>query len=226
MKSALSLCLPIGLILCGAGAAAFLKYANANTSNKSEDTQIETLDPAATYYVFISELEVHSKSIDGTEEEDWDDDDDAPDLFYTIHFEEKKVYSSAERKDTFVANWRGVTVPLALGELQNVVKGDVNVSIDFEEIISAARLKGDAQFSLQMFDNDTVSRNDRIGEKTLHLKKLQEGTNVFENLNPTESNGWKRIELKVVKREGSVKDYLLPLLREMSQEKTITPASE
>jgi len=217
MKSVMSLCLPVGLILCGAGGAAYLKYAGGS-EEKVEEAGAGKLEAGATYYVFVSELEVHPMAMDGDEEEDWDDDDDAPDLFYTVEHHGKKVFKSAKRDDTFLANWRGVTVPVALKDLQTVVKGDVNLSIDFEQIISAARLKGDAQFTLKMYDNDSVTLNDPVGEKVIQLSSLKEGTNVLENSTPLEGAGWKRIELKVVKREGSVKDYLLPLLREVSQE--------
>lgn len=229
MKDYLSLCFPIGMLLCGAGAATLwsggvlAKYASKDAASTSAELlEMSQLDSAATYYVFVSELETYGMALDGNDEEDWDDDDDAPDLFYTVLLQGKKIFKSTQRDDCFIANWRGVTVPIALKDLSSVVKGDVNLGIEFEKIITAARVKGNANITIKMFDNDSLSPTDDVGQVAINVAELKEGTNEIINHDRREGNGWKRLEVKVVKREGSVKDYLLPLLREMSKEQMHT----
>lgn len=220
MKNVLSLTFPIGLILCGAGATALF----VDRSTKRHDVAAVVdgekggLDAAATYYVFVSEIEVFTQALDGSDREDWDDDDDAPDLSYTIEYDGKMIFKSAERADTFIGNWRGITVPIALKDLQTIVKGDVNLGIDFEKIITAARVKGDTKLVVKISDEDYLSPDDDVGKIPIKMADLYEGTNEIVNKNRSEGNGWKRLEVVVVKREGSVKDFLLPLLREMTEE--------
>ena len=219
MKNLLSLSVPIGLILCGAGMTALF---TSKEPEQEEAVKIEesTIDESATYYVFVSEIEVFNKALDDdNDEDDWDDDDDAPDVFYEIKYQGKKIFESPQRDNTFIANWRGITLPVALKDLTSMIKGDVNINVDFEQIVNASRVKGDSEITLHMYDHDNVTFSDNIGELTINIAGLKEGTNVMQNSNRGENSGWKQIEIKVVKREGSVKDFLLPLLREMNNER-------
>ena len=216
MKNLMSLSVPIGLVLCGAGFTSLM--VGKPSDDKEAKIDSSHMDADATYYVFVSEIEAFDKAMDGSKKEDWDDDDDAPDLFYTIEFQGKKVFKSPQRDNTFIGNWRGITLPIALKDLTSVIKGDINLGIDFEQIINAARVKGDSTFTIKMFDHDSLTPTDKVGKLELSLANLKEGSNAIINQVRKEDSGWKRIEVKVVKREGSVKDYLLPLLREMTNE--------
>ncbi|MGJ8656258.1 MAG: hypothetical protein ACSHX6_07395 [Akkermansiaceae bacterium] len=218
MKNLLSLSVPIGLILCGAGITA-LFASDEPSQEETLNLETSTIDESSTYYVFVSEIEVFNKALDDdNDEDDWDDDDDAPDLFYEIKYQGKKIFKSPQRDNTFIANWRGITLPVALKDLSSMIKGDVNINVDFEQIVNASRVKGNSEITLHMYDHDTMTLSDNIGIIPIHLTDLKEGTNVMINSNRNEDNGWKQIEIKVVKREGSVKDFLLPLLREMNNE--------
>jgi len=215
MKNLLSLSVPAGLILCGAGITSLM--VDKPTTDESSASIEKSMDDEATYYVFVSEIEVFNKALDDdNDEDDWDDDDDAPDLFYEIEYQGKRVFKSPQRDDTFIGNWRGITLPIALKDLTSVVQGDINIGVDFEQIVNAARVKGGSEITIKMFDHDSLSPTDDVGKLTLSVNNLHEGSNVITNKDRSEDNGWKRIEVKVVKREGSVKDYLLPLLREMT----------
>jgi len=216
MKNLLSLSIPAGLILCGAGITS-LMVAKPTQSAEASLTEDKKMEDEATYYVFVSEIEVFNKALDDGDEEDWDDDDDAPDLFYEIEYQGKRVFKSPQRDDTFIGNWRGITLPIALQDLTSVVQGDINIGVDFEQIVNAARVKGASEITVKMFDHDSLSPTDDIGSLTLSVSDLHEGTNLITNENRSDDNGWKQVQLKVVKREGSVKDFLLPLLREMTQ---------
>ena len=168
--------------------------------------------------MFLSEIEIYDKALDDDEEEDWDDDDDAPDLYYEIEFQGKRVFKSPQRDNVFIANWRGITLPVALEDLTSVVKGDININVDFEQIVQAARVKGDSEVKIKIYDNDSLTPKDDVGTITINMADLEEGTNMIENDDRREDQGWKNIQLIVVKREGSVKDFLLPLLRETTQQ--------
>ncbi len=220
MKNLLSLSVPIGLILCGAGITSLMVSKPAQSDDKeSVKLEMEQMAEDATYYVFVSEIEVFNKALDDDgDEDDWDDDDDAPDLFYNINYQGKTVFESPQRDNTFIGNWRGITLPVALKDLSSVIKGDININVDFEQIVNAARVKGNSEITLKMYDHDSLTRSDNVGEINISLADLKEGTNVMTNSNRSENNGWKKIEIKVVKREGSIKDFLLPLLREMNNE--------
>lgn len=217
MKNLLSLSVPIGLILCGAGITSLM--VSKPEPRETVKLEMDKMDEDATYYVFVSEIEVFNKALDDdNDEEDWDDDDDAPDLFYKINYQGKTVFASPQRDNTFIGNWRGITLPVALKDLSSVIKGDININVDFEQIVNAARVKGNSEITLQMYDHDSLTRSDDVGKINISVADLKEGTNIMANSNRSEDNGWKRIEIKVVKREGSVKDFLLPLLREMNNE--------
>jgi hypothetical protein len=222
MKNLLSLSVPIGLILCGASIASLMVSQPELNEEETVKLEMDEMDGDATYYVFVSEIEVFNKALDDdndNDEDDWDDDDDAPDLFYKINYQGKTVFESPQRDNTFIANWRGITLPIALKDLTSVIKGDVNINVDFEQIVNAARVKGDSEITLHLYDHDSITPTDDVSEITVSLADLKEGTNVMKNSNRSEDNGWKQIEIKVVKREGSVKDFLLPLLREMNNER-------
>lgn len=219
MKSFISLTVPAGLILCGAGATSLI----VNKSDSTSAQQIadeKQMHSEATYYLFLSEIEVHNKGLDGDKETDWDDDDDAPDLFYEIYYQGKRVYKSVQRDDTFIANWRGITLPVALEDLTSLVEGDININVDFEEIVDASRVKGDSAIHIKIFDNDTLTPKDDVGHIDINVADLKEGSNLITNEDRKEDNGWKNIQIEVVKREGSIKDFLLPLLRQMTQEQS------
>lgn len=219
MRNLLSLSIPIGLILCGAGVTSLMVSKPAHQDEEDVKAQLSQMEDEATYYIFISEIEVYNKALDDdSDEEDWDDEDDAPDLFYKIDYQGKTVFRSPQRDNTFIANWRGITLPVALKDLTSVIKGDININVDFEQIVNAARVKGNSEITFQMYDHDSMSPTDDVGEVTVNLKDLKEGSNVMINSNRNKKNGWKSLEVNVVKREGSVKDFLLPLLREMSNE--------
>ncbi len=222
MKNVLSLTFPIGLILCGAGVVALLSAEPAERDEAAVAAESDGLDPAATYYVFVSEVETYTMALDDdNDEDDWDDDDDAPDLYYKMEFDGKTIFSSSERSDTFIANWRGITIPIALKDLKQLAQGDINIGIEFEKIITAARVKGGDELVVKILDKDYLSPSDEVGSIPLKLSDLHEGTNEIINKDRSEGNGWKRLEVKVVKREGSVKDFLLPLLREMTAEQKL-----
>jgi len=189
MKSFISLTVPAGLILCGAGATSLI----VNKSDSTSAQQIadeKQMHSEATYYLFLSEIEVHNKGLDGDKETDWDDDDDAPDLFYEIE------------------------------DLTSLVEGDININVDFEEIVDASRVKGDSAIHIKIFDNDTLTPKDDVGHIDINVADLKEGSNLITNEDRKEDNGWKNIQIEVVKREGSIKDFLLPLLRQMTQEQS------
>lgn len=210
----LSATFPLGLILCGAGAAALMKEPGQAVTKEVAAPKIAA---AATYYLFISEIELYPEAMDDDGDlEKWDS-GDGPDIFYTVHSNESEIFREKTRKDSFIANWRGVTVPVALGDLKEVVKGDIGVDIEIENIISAARVKGDAKLVIQIYDEDTQPNpNDAVGELLLNVSELKEGDNVFTNPELVHNKGWKSITVKLVKREGSVKDFLYPLLRDIS----------
>jgi len=216
MKKLLALSVPAGLILCGAGITSLMFDKPVN----QQQTELPEVNDETTYYLFVSEIEVFNQALDGSEEENWDSDDDAPDLFYEIEYQNKRVFKSPQRDDTFIGNWRGITLPIALQDLTSIVKGDINLNVDFEQIVDAARVKGRSEVTIKMFDHDTITPTDDIGKLTLSVSDLEEGTNVIHNPNRSEDNGWKSIQIKLIKREGSVKDYLLPLLREMTEKGT------
>lgn len=218
MKSLLSLGIPAGLILCGAGLTS-LHLSRSSVREVATEIEASIIDESATYYVFVSEIEVYNKALDeDNDEDDWDDDDDAPDVFYEIKYQGKQIFESPKRDNTFIANWRGITIPIALRDLTTVIKGDVNINVDFEQIVNASRVKGDSAIMLHMYDHDNISFSEKIGVIPIKISDLKEGTNIMKNSNRGADSGWKRIEIKVVKREGSVKDFLLPLLREMNNE--------
>lgn len=213
--SLLNLTFPIGLILSGAAVATIINH--QPTEKSIAESSPSSPDPHATYYLFISEIQVHPNALnDEDKTEDWDP-VDAPDLFYTLSQDGKQIFESSTREDTFIANWRGVTIPVALKDLQSIVKGDVNIDIEFEKIIRAARVKGDSELSLYIHDADTATPDDRVGSKYIKVKFLKEGPNLIENPKHAHRDGWKSITITLVKREGSVKDFLLPLLRDISR---------
>lgn len=191
---------------------------DSDSSEASSGSDESSMIEDATYYMFLSEIEIYDKALDDDEEEDWDDDDDAPDLYYEIEFQGKRVFKSPQRDNVFIANWRGITLPVALEDLTSVVKGDININVDFEQIVQAARVKGDSEVKIKIYDNDSLTPKDDVGTITINMADLEEGTNMIENDDRREDQGWKNIQLIVVKREGSVKDFLLPLLRETTQQ--------
>lgn len=217
MKNLLSLTFPIGLILCGAAIATIINHQPTQTAEQKASNKT-TIDPHATYYLFVSEIEIHPQALDEDNElEDWDS-DSAPDLFYTLSSDDKEIFKSSARENSFIANWRGVTIPVALKDLQEIVKGDINIDIEFEKIIRAARVKGDSELELYIYDEDNAANpNDHVGSKYIKVKYLKEGDNLIENPKQAHHDSWKTITIKLVKREGSVKDFLLPLLRDLSQ---------
>ena len=116
------------------------------------------------YYVLLSVIEVAARDEDG---EAWDTvGEEAPDLFYEIHWQDQRVFESSVKDDTLVAKWSNVAVDI----------GDVVKAVSLDDAIKAARITARTGEVLEFVVRDQdVASDDPIGRWTVPIADLRVG---------------------------------------------------
>jgi hypothetical protein len=115
------------------------------------------------YYVLLSVIEVAARDAN---DDAWDRVDEAPDLFYEIHWQDQKVFEASVKDDTLVAKWSNVSVDL----------GDVVHAVSLDDSIKAARITARAGETLEfvVYDHDVTS-DDLVGRWKVPVADLRVG---------------------------------------------------
>jgi len=123
------------------------------------------VDAGEMYYVMLSAIEVApQKDDDGAK---WDIDGSPPDLYFEIHWQGHKVFSSSTKKDTLVARWTNIT--LGVGDV-------LSSGVSLDDSIKAARItarKGD-EIEFRVYDDD-LAGDDLVGRFKVPAERLRVG---------------------------------------------------
>ncbi|NQZ57596.1 MAG: hypothetical protein HRT88_09055 [Lentisphaeraceae bacterium] len=176
-KSQLSLLILLLCIVCSAIGMMF--YFNKNSDTGSNVDKIDEPNPDGTlnsgkkYMVYIRQIEVAPKKANG---KDWDPRNSAPDIFYTLTWQNNQIYKSDTKKNALITEW----LPVGVDALDSLRK--MGVSLD--QVISLPIVKyekNDEQTNKLVFkiSDDDWDQNDEIDILTVYINKLKPGDNVF-----------------------------------------------
>ena len=176
-SSQLSLLILLLCIVCSAiGMMFYFNKGNGKAVGDGGDVPSPngTLSSGKEYMVYIRKIEVASKKSNG---KSWDPRNSAPDLFYTLNWQNNQVYKSDTKKDALIAEW----IPVGVDALDSIKK--MGVSLD--QVISLPIVKYDKEnlqsnkLVFKVSDNDW-DKNDEIDVLTVYIDKLKPGENVFD----------------------------------------------
>jgi len=183
--------------------------------------------PQHTYHVFPDLIELAAKNPEGKE---WDIDDSGPDITYTIHLNDREIFTAPSKgNDNTVNEWGGMSQDLNL----------FNTSVSVEGIIKAALISINAgdTLKIKIWDNDIAS-NDEAGVFTIKTTELKIGQTEWwrygdtliedrDSSRPDASRGLKRLRLRVIdsdkKAEFIASQLNLPLEKVNDMLKKLTP---
>ncbi len=188
--------IPVALIIAIGLVIALL---GPKTQEVSGDDAKTRVTDGRHYYIFIRSLEVAPKKPSG---KPWDRGDEAPDLFYEVHWRDNEVFASSTQRNQLIGNWS----PLGVDTMNAIREGRIGI----DSVIHAAAIRASQSetFELRIYDSDAVSR-DSIAMLSFSFSELKEGDNVF-SYEQREDNSVTHLRLAVV-------DADLPLVGQLEQ---------
>ena len=159
------------------------------------------------YYLMVRTLEAQPSPDD---RDHWDRlDHSGPDLYYELHWQGNRLFSSPVRADALVAAWDLLSIDLR--ELMSNA-GEVDV----ESVINApviAYRAGGPDPELRVYDNDPIAfGDDDLGTRTLPLADAVPGRNTL-RIPAADPGGLVRVEYVLIDRQISLPE-LIALLSE------------
>lgn len=179
VKKTLSFFVPAAIVLATVLGFVFFK-------GSSDSPVKQTVPENSDFYVGIQLIEVNPTQEDGSV---WDGiNDSGPDLYVQFHWQGQRIFQSSVKEDSLIAHWSEAEFDLR----DYALKGKPT-SID--DVISGARIqvRKDAPLRVVVYEDDLL-RDDFVGEFTVDLTTLTEGTHVIQNPTPQ----IKRVELRVL----------------------------
>jgi hypothetical protein len=152
------------VVVVAAGLPFLLSRDRQGTPEEPPEAGPPRVEEGEHYYVLLSVIEVTARDVGG---EAWDKmGEEAPDLFYEIHWQDQKVFEANVKDDTLVAKWSNVAVDL----------GDVVNSVSLDDSIKAARITARPGEVLEFVVKDhDVGKDDVIGRWTVPVSDLRLG---------------------------------------------------
>ena len=169
------------------------------------------LRPGHDYYIFVRTVELYPQKTDGGK---WDAiGGAAPDIRYSLSWQDQVVYTSDVRPDTLIAVWDPINIDVAsalplLGEgkieLASTLNQGAIVNVDPDQETGGT-------LSINLWDQDSIGLgSDAAGQIDLELADLLEGENTF-SFEQTTDNAVKRIVLGTTDTAEPVKNLIQAL---------------
>jgi len=164
-------------LLAVAAAGAFFWWPRAGAedpgrsgANGGEPVAVPSRTVAAgrSYYVLLSLVEASPRKANGKR---WDGDGSAPDLVYTVDWQDQEVFESSKKPDTLVAKWSNVAVDWK----------DLVNEVSLDDSIRAARVtvRPGQKLRFRVVDAD-VFRDDPVGAWEMPATDLRIGDQVLD----------------------------------------------
>ena len=167
--------LVVGLLfVLGRGMAA-----KSNGEKEAADSSPAKVVAGGDYYVLVTVMEFHPRQPDG---DDWDPNDSAPDIFYSLSWRGQKIFDTENdvAENALIARWFGLGADLELTDVGKILLPS-GKRISPRNAIKAGLISaapGDA-LVIRAYDYDPTSPDDDAGRCVIAVMRLQLGDNVF-----------------------------------------------
>lgn len=197
------------ILLVAGVIVAYLKWGPA-TDGGGYPGAATTADPSPAnvvvgrdYYVFIKTIELYPTRPDG---KNWDAMGGAPDIAYSLVWQDLSVYDSPTRDNTLIGVWDPITIDLAEA-LPMIGEGKIELASTLNQG-AIINVTPEATLAVQVTDRDTTGMDsDEAGRVVLRVDELLQGDNVF-TFEASDTNAIKRLILGTTDTSQPVKNLI------------------
>ncbi len=186
------------LVVAGAAIVGYWKLSPvASIDRPTTTTAPAGLSADHDYYVFVKLIELRPTRPDGDR---WDTGKgSAPDIYFTLAWQDSTIFTGTERNDTLIANWDLFRVDIK-DTITNGGKLDIASSINAPLI----HITAGGKITLEVWDDDPVN-SDQAGKIEIELDTLRPGSTIIE---PPETSGVRRIILELIDRNTPLEELI------------------